>query len=62
MMRFVDLRGQRLSKAGYTNALPRATLDVAKAMKLIEPILVRVKNGNESDLIALSQEFDGVAP
>ena len=61
-MRFVDLRGQRLSKAGYTNALPRATLDVAKAMKLIEPILVRVKNGNESDLIALSQEFDGVAP
>ena len=61
-MRFIDLRGQRLSKAGYTNALPRATLDVAKAMKLIEPILVRVKNGNESDLIALSQEFDGVAP
>jgi len=61
-MRFVDLRGQRLSKAGYTNALPRATLDVAKAMKLIEPILVRVKNGNENDLIALSQEFDGVAP
>ncbi len=61
-MRFVDLRGQRLSKAGYTNALPRATLDVAKAMKLIEPILVRVKNGNENDLIALSHEFDGVAP
>lgn len=61
-MRFVDLRGQRLSKAGYTNALPRATLDVAKAMKLIEPILMRVKNGNESDLIALSHEFDGVAP
>jgi len=61
-MRLVDLRGQRLSKAGYTNVLPRAALDVAEAMKLIEPILVRVKNGDEKDLIALSKEFDGVAP
>jgi histidinol dehydrogenase len=62
MMRLVDLRGQRLSKAGYTQIIPRATLDVAEAMKLIEPILARVKNGNESDLIALSKEFDGIAP
>jgi histidinol dehydrogenase len=31
-------------------------------MKLVEPILARVKNGNESDLIALAKEFDGVAP
>jgi len=34
MMRLVDLRGQRLSKAGYTNMIPRAALDVAEAMKL----------------------------
>ena len=61
-MRFVDLRGQSLSKAEYTNVLPRAELNVAEAMKLIEPILLRVKNGNESDLIALSKEFDGIAP
>jgi len=62
MMRLVDLRGQRLSKSGYTNLIPRAALDVAEAMKLIEPILLRVKNGNESDLIALAEEFDGIAP
>ena len=62
MMRLVDLRGQRLSKSGYTNLIPRAALDVAEAMKLIEPILLRVKNGNESDLIALAKEFDGIAP
>ena len=62
MMRFVDLRGQSLSKAEYANLLPRAELNVAEAMKLIEPILMRVKNGNESDLIALSKEFDGIAP
>ena len=62
MMRLVDLRGQRLSKVGYTNIIPRAALDVAEAMKLVEPILARVKNGNESDLIALAKEFDGIAP
>ena len=61
-MRLVDLRGQRLSKAGYSQAIPRAALDVAEAMKLIEPILFRVKNGNEADLIALAQEFDRVTP
>jgi len=62
MMRLIDLRGQRLSKSGYNNAIPRAALDVAEAMKLVEPILARVKNGDESDLIALAKEFDGVAP
>jgi histidinol dehydrogenase len=62
MMRLVDLRGQRLSKAGYSQAIPRAALDVAEAMKLVEPILLRVKNGNEADLIALAQEFDRVTP
>ena len=61
-MRLVDLRGQRLSKAGYSQAIPRAALDVAEAMKLVEPILLRVKNGNETDLIALAQEFDRVTP
>ena len=61
-MRLIGLRGQRLSKSGYNNAIPRAALDVAEAMKLVEPILARVKNGNESDLIALAKEFDGVAP
>ena len=30
-MRLVDLRGQRLSKAGYSQAIPRAALDVAEA-------------------------------
>jgi len=61
-MRLVDLRGQRLSKAGYSQAIPRAALNVAEAMKLVEPILFRVKNGNEADLIALAQEFDRVTP
>ena len=62
MIRFVDLRGKVLSKAEYQRELPRAALNVAEAMQLIEPILIRVKNGSEIDLINLAQEFDGVTP
>ena len=62
MIRTVDLRGKTLDKAGYQAELPRAKLDVAQAMTLIEPILRRVQNGTEADLIALAQEFDGVTP
>lgn len=62
MIRTVDLRGKSLDKAGYQSELPRAKLDVAQAMVLIEPILKRVQHGTEADLIALAQEFDGVTP
>lgn len=60
MIRTLDLRGKSLTKAGYQRAIPRATLDIAAAMLVIEPILERVKNGDESELIKLAQEFDGV--
>ena len=46
----------------YQSELPRAALDVKEAMRLIEPILLRVKNGSETDLIDLAHEFDGVRP
>ncbi len=62
MIRTVDLRGKALNKAGYNAKLPRALLDVAQAMALVEPILHRVKTGGESELIKLAQEFDGVTP
>ena len=62
MLRRVDLRGRALNKDQYQRELPRATLDVAAAMIAIEPILERVRNGAESDLIDLGQEFDGVRP
>ena len=62
MIRTVDLRGKPLDKAGYQSELPRAQLDVAEAVTLIEPILHRVQRGTEADLIALAQEFDGVTP
>ena len=62
MIRTVDLRGKSLDKAGYQAELPRAKLDVAQAMVLIEPILHRVQHGTEADLISLAEEFDGVTP
>jgi histidinol dehydrogenase len=62
VIRRVDLRGARHSKAEVQDLLPRATLDVNEAMKLIEPILTRVKKGGIEDLYALCQEFDGVRP
>lgn len=62
MIRRVDLRGQRHTKAEYQNLLPRATLDVNEAMTLIQPILSRVKDGSAEDLFALAQEFDGIRP
>lgn len=61
-IRTLDLRGQSLSKAEYQARLPRATLDIATAMAAVEPILDQVKNGDESDLIALGEKFDGVKP
>ena len=62
MLRRVDLREKHLTKDQYQRELPRATLDVAAAMQAIEPILARVKNGSEADLIALGEQFDGVRP
>ncbi len=62
MLRRVDLRGKNLTKDQYQRELPRATLDVAAAMVAIEPILNRVKNGTEADLIALGEQLDGVRP
>lgn len=62
MLRRVDLRGKHLTKDQYQRELPRATLDVASAMIAIEPILHRVKNGTESDLISLGEQFDGIRP
>ena len=62
MIRSLDLRGKALTKAGYQKAIPRAKLDIAAALVAIEPILQKVKSGNESDLLRLAEEFDGVRP
>ena len=61
-IRTVDFRGRALSKIGYRNELPRAELDIETALVSISPILDRVKNGKESDLLDLCEKFDGIRP
>ncbi len=58
----IDLRGKVLSSAEYRRAIPRAKLDVAHAVAVIEPILARVKSGDEATLKELGREFDGISP
>ena len=58
----IDLRGKKLSKAHYKRAIPRAPLDVTRAMEMIAPILDRVENGSEETLRELALEYDGVRP
>ena len=62
IIRTVDLRGSVGSPSQYRKKLPRAAMDIATAMAAIEPILEQVKHGSESDLIALGERFDGIAP
>ena len=62
MIRRVDLRGKSLDKSEINKQIPRAKLDVAAAMSAVEPILEKVRTGNESTLVELSKQFDGVAP
>lgn len=59
MMRILDFRE---ISTGYAAHLPRASLDIKSALKVVEPILERVRTGTERDLLALSQELDGVTP
>ena len=61
-IRTLDLRGRALTRAEYQAELPRAQMDVAAAVTAIEPILKRVANANEAELISLCGEFDGVKP
>ena len=61
-MRVVDLRTRQLSKRGYQELLPRAPLDINKALDTITPIIESVKNGDESTLLELSEKFDGIRP
>lgn len=62
MIRRVDIRGKRLTKAEINRLIPRAKLDIATAMQAVMPILEQVQIGTESDLLALSKKFDGIAP
>ena len=62
LIRQLDITGKKLTKREYKELIPRANLSVESAMIKIAPILQRVKDGDEAELIKLATEFDGVTP
>jgi histidinol dehydrogenase len=62
LIRQLDITGKKLTKREYKELIPRANLSVESAMIKITPILQRVKDGDEAELIKLATEFDGVTP
>lgn len=62
IIRRVDLRGQRLTKRGYFDLLPRASVDIPAALREITPVIESVKKGDVANLLEIGQRFDGVRP
>jgi len=62
LIRQLDITGKKLTKREYKELIPRANLSVESAMQKIAPILQRVKDGDEAELVKLATEFDGVTP
>ena len=62
IIRRLDLRGKRLTKRGYFDALPRAAIDIPAALKVVEPIIESVRNGGLTELLEIGQRLDGIKP
>jgi len=61
-IRTVDLRGSNPSEQEINALLPRAQLDIAQAIKLVEPIVADVKAAGVSAISKYALEFDGLDP
>lgn len=61
-MNEINLQGKKLSKPEYKTLLPRGDFSVSDALTKIAPILKQVATGEESQLLDLCQELDGVRP
>lgn len=61
-MRVLDLRGTSLSSIELNQELPRAAVDITKAIEQIQPLLLDVKNRGIDAVIDVALKFDGVDP
>jgi histidinol dehydrogenase len=63
MIRRIDLRGQAVptdARSHYRAAVPRAEVDVASTVKVVEPILAAVRDRGADAVREFSARFDGV--
>lgn len=61
-MRVIDLRSTDLTSDVVNSAVPRAELDIVKAVQQIAPLLEDVRNRGEAALIEIASKFDGFDP
>ena len=60
MLRVEDLRNSDLSTRSLLSTVPRASLDTAKAVELVKPLISDVAEHGEQALRAQAARFDGV--
>lgn len=62
MIRRIDLRGQKLSRAELLSAVPRPELGVDEALDAVTPIVTDVRERGALALRDIAERFDGVRP
>src|SRR4051812_15025892 len=62
MIRRLDLRGRPLRARELRGVVPRAALDVERALEAVRPICAEVRDGGVAALLELTERFDGVRP
>lgn len=62
MLRLIDLRGRATDYATLVSVLPRAELDVDKAVGLVAPLMDDVRERGEKALLDQTERFDHVRP
>lgn len=61
-LRIVDFRSRKFDSTSANLAVPRASLDISKAVEQIIPLLEDVRVNGESAVVRVTQERDGVDP
>lgn len=62
MLQLIDLRGKPTDHAALLNALPRAELDVERAVAVVAPLMEDVRLNGEAALVRQAEQFDHVTP
>ncbi|MFY9263663.1 MAG: histidinol dehydrogenase [Actinomycetaceae bacterium] len=62
MLQRIDLRGRKLTRNELNAVLPRAEVDIDRALDVVGPILEAVRQRGAVELRDLAEKFDGVRP